>query len=71
MLLGPFLNNLTQKINAIGIRNTTEVELLGVVIDHKMTFDAYIDQSCKTARFQLHALRRFRKCETLVKRQSY
>ena len=62
MLLCPFLNNLTQKINAIGIRNTNEVELLGVVIDRKMTFGAYIDQSCKTARFQVHALRRFRKC---------
>ena len=62
MLLCPFLNNLTQKINAIGIRNTNEVELLGVVIDRKMTFGAYIDQSCKTARFQLHALHRFRKC---------
>ena len=49
------------KINAIEIRNTTEVELLGLTIDHKLKFDAHIDKLCKTARFKLHALRTIRK----------
>ena len=49
------------KINAIEIRNTSEVELLGLTIDHKLKFDAHLDKSCKTARFRLHALRRIRK----------
>ena len=53
------------KINAIEIRNTTEVELLGLTIDHKLKFDAHIDKLCKTARFKLHALRRIRKFLTL------
>ena len=51
----------TLKINAIGIRRTTEVELLGLTIDHKLKFDTDIDKLCKTARFKLHALRRIRK----------
>ena len=49
------------KTNAIEIRNTTEVELLGLTIDHKLKFDAHIDKLCKTARFKLHALRTIRK----------
>ena len=44
------------KINIIEIRNTTEVVLLGLTIDHKLKFDAHIDKLCKTARFKLHAL---------------
>ena len=47
------------KINAIEIRNTTEVELLGLTIDHKLKFHAHINL-CKTARFELHALHRIR-----------
>ena len=53
------------KINAIEIRNTTEVELLGLTIDGKLKFDAHIDTLCKTARFKLHALRRIRTFEDL------
>ena len=49
------------KINAIGIRNTSEVELLDLTIDHKLEFDAHINKSCKTARFKLHTLRRIKK----------
>ena len=48
------------KINAIEIRNTSEVELLGLTIDHKLKFDVDVDKLCKTARFKLHALRRIR-----------
>ena len=53
------------KINANEIRNTSEMELLGLTMDHKLKFDAYIDKLCKTARFKLHALRRIRKLVTL------
>ena len=58
------------KINAIEIRNTTEVELLGLTIDHKLKFDAHIDKLCKTARFKLHALRTIRKFLTF-KQKNY
>ena len=53
------------KINAIEIRNTTEVKLLGLTINHKLKFDAHIDNLCKTRSFKLHALRRIRKFLTL------
>ena len=53
------------KINAIEIRNTTEVELLGLTIDHKLKFDAHTDKLCKTARFKLHALRTIGKFLTI------
>ena len=48
------------KINAIGIRNTNEAELLGLTIDHKLKCDAHIDKLCITARFKIHALRKIR-----------
>ena len=66
MILGPSDDKcFILKINAIEIRNTTEVELLGLTIDHKLKFDAHIDKLCKTARFKLHALRRIRQFLTL------
>ena len=66
MILGPSDDKcFILKINAIEIRNTTEVELLGLTIDHKLKFDVNIDKLCKTARFKLHALRRIRKVLTL------
>ena len=49
------------KINAIEIRNTSEVELLGLTIDHKSRSDAHIDKLCKKARFKLNALRKIRR----------
>ena len=62
MVLGPSDNKcFILKINATEIRNTTEVELLGLTINHKPKFDAHIDKLCKTARFKLHALRKKRK----------
>ena len=66
MILGPSDDKcFILKINAIEIRNTTEVELLGLTIDQKLKFDAHIDKLCKTARSKLHALRRIRKFLTL------
>ena len=46
--------------NAMKIRNTTEVELFGLSIDHKLKCDAHMYKLCKTARFKLQALRRIR-----------
>ena len=40
------------KINAIGIRSTNEVELLGLTIGHKLKLDAPKDKLRKTARFR-------------------
>ena len=55
----------TLKIDAIEIRNTTEVELFGLIVDHKLKFVDHIDTLCKTARFKLHELCRIRKFSTL------
>ena len=61
MILGPSNDKcFIFKINANEIRNTTEVELLDLTINHKLKFDAHIDKLCKTARFKFHALRRIR-----------
>ena len=49
------------KINTFKIKNTTEVGLLRLTIDHKLKFDAHIDTLCKTAKFKLHAFCRIRK----------
>ena len=67
MVFGPSDNKcFILKINTIEIRNTTEVGLLGLTIDHKLKFYAHIDKLSKTARFKLHALRRIRKFLALV-----
>ena len=54
MILGPRDDKcFILKINDIEIRNTTEVVLRGLTIDHKFIFDAHIDKLWKTARFKL------------------
>ena len=54
MILGPRDDKrFILKINDIEIRNTTEVVLRGLTIDHKLIFDAHIDKLWKTARFKL------------------
>ena len=61
MILGPSDDKcFILKINATEIRNTPEVGLLGLTIDHKLKFDAQLDKLCKIARFKLHVLRRIR-----------
>ena len=48
MILGPCDDKcFILKINAIEIRNTSEVELLGLTIDHKLKFDAHIENYAK------------------------
>ena len=70
MILGPSDDKcFILKINAIEIRNTSEVELLGLTIDHKLKFDAHIDKLCKTTRRKLHVLRRIRKFTFICKYQ--
>ena len=66
MILGPSDDKcFILKIYAIEIKNTSEVEFLRQIIDHKLKFDAPLDKLCKPARFKLHALRRMRKVLTL------
>ena len=38
------------KINTIEIRNTSEVELLDLTIDHKLKFDAHVEKLCKNSK---------------------
>ena len=49
------------KTDAFEIRDTTEVELLGLPIDHKLKIDADTSKLHKTQRFKHHALRKTRK----------
>ena len=61
MILGPSNDKcFNLKINTIEIRNTSEVKLLGLKIDHELKFDVHIDKLCKTERFKFYALRRIR-----------
>ena len=48
--------NVNLQINDIRITTSSEVDLLGVTIDSKLTFDSYIRNICKKASRQLNAL---------------
>ena len=48
--------NINLQINDIRITTSSEVDLLGVTIDSKLTFDSYIRNICKKASRQLNAL---------------
>ena len=53
MILGPSDDKcFILKINAIEIRNTSEVKLFGLTIGYRLKFDAHIDKLRKTARFK-------------------
>ena len=54
-------------INNIKIRDSQNVELLGLTIDNRLTFKDHINMLCRRANYKLHALRRIRKCLTLEK----
>ena len=49
------------------IKEPADVELLGLIIDNKLSFEKYIARLCKTATYKLHALRRLKKYLTLEK----
>ena len=48
-------------INNIKIRESQNVELLGLTIDNRLTFKDHINMLCRRANYKLHALRRMRK----------
>ena len=54
-------------INNIKIRESQNVELLGLTIDNRLTFKDHINMLCRRAGYKLHALRRIRKYLTLEK----
>ena len=58
---------ITLNINNIKIRESQNVELLGLIIDNRLTFKGQINMLCRRANYKLHALRRIRKCLTLEK----
>ena len=43
------------------------MELLGLIINKKLNFSKHIDKLCRNAQYQLHALRRIRKCLSIEK----
>ena len=49
------------------IKESADVELLGLIIDNKLSFEKHIARLCQTATYKLHALRRLRKYLTLEK----
>ena len=55
------------KIGSITIKESDEVELLGITIDKALNFKNHIENLCCTAQYKLHALRRIRKYLTLGK----
>ena len=55
------------KIGSITIKESDEVELLGITIDKALNFKNHIENLCRTAQYKLHALRRIRKYLTLGK----
>ena len=71
MILGKSTRpTITLNINNIKIRESQNVELLGLTIDHRLTFKDHIDMLCRRASYKLHALRRIRKYLTL-RNQNY
>ena len=55
------------KIGYIPIKESEEVELLGITIDKALNFKIHIENLSRTAQYKLHALRRIRKYLTLDK----
>ena len=54
------------KIEYTYIFSKDKVVLLGVIIDNKLTFEAYIENLCKKASYKLSALQRIRKLLTVM-----
>ena len=58
---------ITLNINNIEIRESQNVDFLGLIIDNRLTFKNHINMLCRRAYYKLHALRRIRKYLTLEK----
>ena len=54
-------------INSIIVKESNEVKLLGITIDNKLFFKKHIENLCRTAQYNVHALTRIRKYLTLDK----
>ena len=55
------------KIGSITIKESDEVELLGITIDKALNFKKHTKNLCRTAQYKLHTLRQIRKYLTLDK----
>ena len=55
------------KIGSITVKESDEVELLGITIDKALNFKKHIEHLCRTAQYKLDALRRIRKYVTVDK----
>ena len=55
------------KFGSITIKESEEVELLGITIDKALNFKKHIVNLYRTAQYKLHTLRRIRKYLTLDK----
>ena len=49
------------KVGCITIKESDEVELLGITIDKVLNFKKHIAKLCRTAQYKFHALRRIKK----------
>ena len=68
MILGDKKNNtFVLNIHDNEIKNSSEVELLGITIDNQLQFKKHIDNLCRKASYKLHALRRIRNFLTVEK----
>ena len=54
-------NNITFIVENKHIKSTNEVKLLGIIIDHKLTFTKHISNLCNKQVKRLRALTRIRK----------
>ena len=48
------------KIGSITVKESDEVELLGITIDKVINFEEHIKNLCRTAQYKLHVLRQIR-----------
>ena len=55
------------KIGSITIKESNEMQVLGITIDKALNFKTHIKNLYRTAQYKLHALRRIRKYLTLDK----
>ena len=62
MILGKVqCNKVKLKSNSIVINESDTVELLGITIDNKLTFNEHINNLCRNPSYKLYAFRRIRK----------
>ena len=62
--------DVTAKIGELDVKDSREVELLGVKIDGKLSFENHVSSLCKKASQKLHALARVVNFMDLAKRKS-